>query len=243
MKKSILLAALFLIGITSFSQDSLSSSQQQHVVVVAIDKPASHLREFDDSALESFRNDSDFQYHVVKRKSESWFDKIISWLLYYFFQSIFFLTGTIPGKILFYGLCAAIIIFAIAKLLNIDVKEMFYSLRKPKEANIKIHEEDIHEISFDQRIEAAYQNKQFRECVRLTFLYALKKLSDNQLIAWKVGKTNDDYLSELKQHPTRLSLQELRLYFDYAWYGDFDVDENTYREIQKVFADFSQKLK
>lgn len=242
MKKIILFCLLLSIGLTSFYQTTASSPDS--ISVANVDRAPSYLREFNNDKLESFRKDKDFQYHVeTKAEGDGWFDKIIGWLLYYFFRTIFFLTGTIPGKILFYGLCIAIIIFAITKLFNIDMKEMFYSMRKPKESNIKIHEEDIHEISFEERIEAAYQKKQFRECVRLTFLHALKKLSDNQLIAWRPGKTNDDYLIELKQHPTRMSLQELRLYFDYAWYGHFEVDENTYNEIRKVFTDFSQKLK
>lgn len=211
--------------------------------VRGISEPPTNIRKFDESTLSTYRADRDFQYRVEQRKDgETCLDRLLQYLIYYFIRSMSFLTGTVPGKIIFYGLCLAIIIFAVTRLFNIDVKEMFFNARKTKAASIAIFEEDIHEISFEERIEDAYQKKQYRECVRLTFLFSLKKLSDQNLIAWKAGKTNDDYLRELSQHPSSGALQELRLYFDYSWYGHFEVDENIYQNIRKVFTDFSQKI-
>jgi len=45
------------------------------------------------------------------------------------------------------------------------------------------------------------------------------------LIQWMPGKTNDEYMAELQQHPTQPRLQELRYYFDYAWYGHFEIND------------------
>jgi len=230
----LILTCLFAgFGASAFASDSTHVYQSSKPGVT---------RAFDDDALEEFRNDSDFIYHVQPRKEEGLFDRIIGWILYYLLKTLAFITGTVPGKLLFYTFCVLLILYAVIKLFDIDVKEMFYSMGKPKQGSMTIQEEDIHEISFDERIDEAYRNKDYRECVRLNFLYALKKLSDKDLIQWKAGKTNDDYMRELKEHPTKPTLQELRLYFDYAWYGHFEVDEDTYRTIRNVFGDFSNKI-
>jgi hypothetical protein len=232
--------AIFLLTLIAWatSADAPDTAYQ-----VSVSPLPSTIRPFDDQALDDFRDDSDFQYQEKPGSEEaSLWDRILAWILYYLLRTVAFLTTTVGGQMLLYTLCALIILYAIIKLFNIDVKEMFYNVGKSKQAAMVIEEEDIHEISFEQRIEEAYRKKDFRECVRLTFLFALKRLSDRQLILWKAGKTNDDYLRELKDHPARLSLQELRLYFDYAWYGHFEVDETTYKVIRQTFGEFSNKI-
>ena len=74
------------------------------------------------------------------------------------------------------------------------------------------------------------------------FLFALKKLADAHLIKWIPGKTNDEYLFELRQHASRSNLQDLRYYFEYSWYGHFEVTEQTYQHIKDVFREFKTKL-
>lgn len=200
------------------------------------------LRKFDQGKVNEFRNDPDYQYKAIKREGMTWWDRLWFAILEFIARLFALATGTVLGRIIFYGLCAALIIFFIIRFLNVDIKEAFYRTTKAKAANLSAEEENIHEISFEDRINDAYSKKDFRECVRLIFLYALKKLADKQIINWKPGKTNDEYWRELNQHPARQSWQELRLYFDYAWYGHFDIDERTYSEIQNVFADFNNKV-
>lgn len=200
------------------------------------------VRTFDAERLNAFKNDPDFEYIPPKREASTWIDMILMLILEFIARLLDFTMNTVYGKILFYGICLAIVLFAIIRLLNVDVREIFYSAKRASSMPVITEEENIHEINFEKDIQEAIRRKNYREGVRLIFLYALKKLSDQQLIHWKPGKTNDDYLAEVRQHKIRTSLHELRLYFDYAWYGHFDVNENTFREIQEVFADFNKKL-
>lgn len=200
------------------------------------------LRKFDANKVNEFRADSDFQYKAIKREGLTWWQRLQMAILEFILRLFSLATGTLLGRIIFYTLCAGLLIFFLIKFLNIDVKEAFYRSSKSASPKSVDEAEDIHEISFEERIQEAFQKNDFRECVRLTFLFALKKLSDRQAITWKPGKTNDEYWRELSQHPARQPWQELRLYFDYAWYGHFDIDEKTYQEIQSVFEDFNRKV-
>lgn len=222
------------------SEGGWAESASRYVVVA--DSMHIQSRTFDDETLSDFRDNPDFQYILPRKQSVTWIQTILRWIVEYILRALNFATNTIVGNILFYGICLAVVLYAIIRLFNIDARELFYVYRKPAAAPFVIEEENIHEIDFDKLIQEAIKKKNFREGVRLLFLYALKKASDNGLITWKPGKTNDDYMLELRQHAVHSSLQELRLYFDYAWYGHFEVNEKTFGGIQQVFQDFNKKL-
>lgn len=238
MTKTLLAFCLYFLSSLSLnayaSVDSLNRINTDNGEIV--------LRKFDLAKVNEFRNDPDHQYKAIKREGVTWWDRVWFAIMEFIARLFAMATGTVLGRIIFYGLCAALIIFFIIRFLNVDIKESFYRTTKARVTNLSAEDENIHEISFEERINDAYRQKDFRECVRLTFLYALKKLADKQIINWKPGKTNDEYWRELNQHAARQSWQELRLYFDYAWYGHFDIDERTYSEIRNVFAEFNNKL-
>ncbi len=191
--------------------------------------------------LEKYRADSQFQYGRPQEAVSPW-QRFIVWLLSILGRFLYFTTQTLIGKIVFYALLAGILLWVILKLLNIDVKDLFYGKSAGSTIDFKIAEENIHALDFDTLIENAVQNKKYRDAVRLTFLYSLRKLSDANMIHWLPGKTNDDYLKELNQHAVTPRLQELRYYFDYAWYGHFEINQQTYNEVQRTFQDLKSKL-
>jgi hypothetical protein len=238
MTKTLLLFCVsFLLSLSLNAHSAIDSLGQ-----IKTDNGAITFRQFDQGKINGFRDDPNYQYKAIKRQGLTWWDRLRFAIMEFIARLFALATGTVLGRIIFYGLCAALIIFFIIRFLNVDIKEAFYRTAHTKANRLSVDEEDIHEISFEERINDAYSKKDFRECVRLTFLYALRKLADKDAINWKPGKTNDEYWRELNQHPARQSWQELRLYFDYAWYGHFDIDERTYLEIQNVFADFNNKV-
>jgi hypothetical protein len=220
----------------------LANESVDSVVHVETDQGSISLRKFDNEKVINYRSDSDFQYKATKEEGITWWDRIKFAIMQFIAQLLSLATNTLLGRIIFYTLCISLLLYFLIKFLNIDVKETFYRSSKSSTPGTAHDEENIYEISFEERIKEAYDRKDFRECARLTFLYALKKLSDRQVITWRPGKTNEEYWQELNQHPARQSWQELRLYFDYAWYGHFDIDEKTYGDIQNVFGEFNRKL-
>ena len=88
---------------------------------------------------------------------------------------------------------------------------------------------DIHNIDYEQQIREAISNKDFRLAVRLWFLRTLKSFSDKELVQWKIDKTNSDYYYELSGSKYQKDFGDVSKSYDYIWYGEFPVDEISYR--------------
>lgn len=211
------------------------------VFVFANDTLRIQERSIDHIALEKFKANTAFQYGRPQEGVTPW-QRFVVWILSMIAKFLFFATQTLVGKIIFYALLAGILLWVILKLLNIDAKDLFYRSNTSSKIDYKLVEEDIHGLDFEKLIDAAVQKSEYRNAVRLTFLYALKELSDADAINWLPGKTNDDYLKEVKYHIAATKLQELRYYFDYAWYGHFEINEDTYRQVKSSFHELKSKL-
>ncbi len=198
-------------------------------------------RSFSKSKIDGFKADTEFIYGRPQQGQSFW-SRIVIAILGFLGRLISFTTNTFIGKILLYGICLTLLIYVILKLMHIDARGLFF---KPVASAMhsSVLEENIHELNFDQLIAQAVERKEYRQAVRLTFLHALKKLADANLIKWLPGKTNDDYLREIKNHPSLPRIIELRYYFDYAWYGHFEIDSVTYQSIRTAFQEFNQTIK
>jgi hypothetical protein len=103
-------------------------------------------------------------------------------------------------------------------------------------------DEDIHEIEFVSEIEMAVREKNFRKAIRLMFLNALKDLSDQQLIRWKLNKTNYDYIAEMADNKMQRGFMGITVVYEYSWYGDFQITEKQYKKVAVEFEQFNSKL-
>lgn len=199
-------------------------------------------RALDEKKIAEYRADPEFRYNRPQ-EGLTWWERFLIWLSTWIGRILGFATRTTLGKFFFYAFWSLLILYVLLKLLNVDVKDLFFRSPARQSINFKIAEENIHALDFEKLIQEAVEDKRYRDAVRLIFLYSLRKLSDAQLIQWMPGKTNDEYLSELKQHPARPRLQELRYYFDYAWYGHFEVSDETYAGVNQTFRQFNETLR
>ena len=130
----------------------------------------------------------------------------------------------------FLGIVAlGFIIYFLVKYLNSKNGNFFFGKKNKKLApkSTEIHE-NIHEINFPQLINKYELEKDFRLAIRYRFLSVLKLLSDRNKILWMPEKTNQDYVSELKDETSKKQFLELAYIFDYVWYGDFSISESDY---------------
>lgn len=102
--------------------------------------------------------------------------------------------------------------------------------------------EDIFAIQYQQEIDKALAQGNYRLAVRIHFLRLLRNLSDKNMIQYKQEKTNLDYLMELSSKTWYAEFFRLTRHFEYSWYGQFDVVEDTYRVIANEFNQFEKKL-
>jgi hypothetical protein len=95
----------------------------------------------------------------------------------------------------------------------------------------------------ESRLENALKNEVYREVIRIYFTMILQELIRLQLIKWRLEKTNQQYIYEVKNQELRAELRKCTRYFDIVWYGEYNIDRSKFEEIQPHFTQFIQTLK
>lgn len=128
--------------------------------------------------------------------------------------------------------------FIIKYILGKDGNFIFGKKNKKLDLNVEELHENIHEINFPESIAKFEHAQDFRSAVRYQFLYILKKLSDKKLINWNPEKTNKDYAAELKALHLKNEFSDLAYIFDYVWYGEFNIEEQSYQKFKNKYQSF-----
>ena len=187
---------------------------------------------------------NEFDYKTSKPR-ESFFEKLqrkIAQLIRAIFGDTSMETSsqitTVVIRLFAIVLVGFLLYFIIKFLINNNGLSFFGKKNKKVEITDEELHENIHEINFPQSIAKFENDGDYRSAVRYQFLYILKKLSDKKLILWNPEKTNKDYVSELKANHLKNDFYNLSYIFDYVWYGEFSIDENSYNKFKSQFQSF-----
>jgi Domain of unknown function (DUF4129) len=146
-------------------------------------------------------------------------------------------------KYVMLAIALGLLVLVIIKMAGMNIANIFN--RTPKNINIPYSEslENIHHITFEEEIEKALGQRNYRLAIRLLYLSTLKQLNDANFIHWQADKTNSAYINELADAEKRQSFSILTRQFEYVWYGDFPVDGPSFQNINTLFHDFKMMLK
>ena len=103
--------------------------------------------------------------------------------------------------------------------------------------------EDLFAINYQREIDKASRQGNYRLATRLLFLRLLKNLSERNIIEYKQGKTNFDYLLQLQPTGYYPDFFRITRNYEYSWYGQFEVSEEKFQIIKKDFDQFENKLR
>jgi len=146
------------------------------------------------------------------------------------------------GSMIVYLLGGALLIYLTMTLLRVNAFRVLFSHGDISNSSYNVLNENIHEMDFEKLISEAVTNKDYRLGTRLIFLSALKTLADKHLLDWHPGKTNHDYMAELKRPDLKEGFNHLSLYFDYAWYGNFEVSLDIFQRMQGIFHNWRNQI-
>ncbi|GHM99930.1 hypothetical protein WSM22_14200 [Cytophagales bacterium WSM2-2] len=198
-------------------------------------------REFAIGHVKKLKSDPSLNYKQPPTVAESLWDRFKRWLAELIGELLRGATTTNIGQLIMYVLGGALLIVLIMLLLKVNAFKMLASGGDSPQTSYQVFEENIHAIDFDKMIAEATNRNDFRHATRLIFLYALKILSDQHLIDWNPGKTNHDYVEELQRTDLKPGFNDLSIYFDYTWYGNFTMTSETFRGVQTVFNDWKEQ--
>jgi hypothetical protein len=147
-------------------------------------------------------------------------------------------------KWLFY----AVLLFGVLMLI---LKGNFIFGFKPKNAKVDeiISEttaiesaEQLKTIGYEDQIQRAEEQGNYRLATRLYYLWTLKKLIDDDLIQFHIKKTNRDYCQELIGKTVYQNFDQCTQYYNYVWFGEFKIDDSTYTKIKTEFKTLLNQL-
>jgi len=233
-----------LLSTTALSQDSLTTEADYIEDVVWGDTLTQttfedtlkvEARNLDSEKLQKLKTDKDFDYSQSPIVGESLWERFLRWMGEFINKLLRGAVNTNWGRVLLYAACLIVLIMIVLALLKVDAfKVLFKGADSPSVTGV--FHENIHEMDFEKLIREATEKGDYRNAVRLVFLYSLKLLSDHHHIHWQPGKTNHDYLDELKIIELKTGLGELSFYFDYAWYGGFAISSAQFDRVKNIFS-------
>jgi hypothetical protein len=199
------------------------------------------VRSFDDKALQDLKRNKDFQYDRLTEPAKSLWERFWDWVWWQITQIMRTKQGrtTVWSILLLFGVAA--IVFFVVKVMGMNKQGLF---ARSSESNLSYTAtgEDINSISFDEAINNAIDNRNFRLAIRLLYLQSLKHLSDKGYIDWQINKTNNDYIVEVLGKPWQSLFKKLTYNFEYSWYGEMNVAEEDFRNLQVQFQQFNNQL-
>lgn len=100
--------------------------------------------------------------------------------------------------------------------------------------------EDIFAINYQQEIDKAAAQGNYRLAIRLMYLRILRNLSDRDIIQYKQDRTNLDYLMQLQPTAYYRDFFRVTRHYEYSWYGEFNVSADAYSIIRHEFDQFEK---
>lgn len=241
--RHILSICLFLgLAITCQAQDFTWEQEEAAVEVRSFDETrrqqylADEAYEYDRHLLEK---DEKEKRNLQKEQSGFW-ERVGSAILSFFFDDA---VGSLSwGEVMLYVFAVLGSLFFVLIYFKVDVRSAFRREGKRTPVTLEDMPRDIQQLDFEQLIARATQSGNYREAVRLLYLETLKVLSKTNRIQWKINKTNQDYLYELRTSPLRREFSDLTLRYEYVWYGDFEVGKRGFEAMQGIFRRFQAKV-
>lgn len=181
-----------------------------------------HYKPFNKELIKELQQTETYIYPLTEgEKGLTPWQKFLRWLGNFLSFDI----NPVWWEYLLYIALFAIFIFAVIKLLGLSVNGIFSRPKPTGALGFNTLQEDVTKRNLYTEIEEALANNNYRLVVRLRYLQALKILAEQELLIIKQGKTNFDYVYELKDGSKKDNFTRLANLFDYVWYGFFEVNE------------------
>jgi len=214
---------------------------------ILMDSSAAEERTFNSSFKENYQ-DNDFVYEQ-KVNETNWWERFKEWLADFFRRLFNFSDDTVSMQfveILIKVLAVLLLIFVIylivKSIMNGEGQWIFGKSSDKKVINYEEIEKNIHLIDFEKLIKDTLKSGEKRLSIRYYYLWLLKKMAEKNIIEWDVEKTNTDYLYEIQNPAFKSKFEYVSYLYDYIWYGEFDLDEETFLKAKTAFENTIQSI-
>ena len=238
----LIIILLFFISTGYAKSDSLDMAK-----VYVDDTSKVKARHFESDFKSSYTDDN-FIYEIKAPEKSAWdsFKQAIANFLNELFGSTVNGISAKTISTIFYciaGLIIILVIYLIVKaIMNKEGKWIFGRSSDTKIIDYSDIEQNIHNVNFEKLIQEAIAQGNNRLAIRFYYLWLLKKMTDKSIIEWDIEKTNSDYFYEIKNEKLKNDFSYLSYLYNYIWYGEFELTEDTFSKTRKSFETTFQFL-
>ena len=101
---------------------------------------------------------------------------------------------------------------------------------------------EIPKSELELLLEAALQKGDYREAIRIWFIFLIKELRHKNWIAWERKKTNVHYLREMSERRQYDAFSTTVRYFELVWYGKRQLSQVEYRALEPLFSQLLKEV-
>lgn len=222
---------------------------QNDSTAVTYDTAPLEVRQIDDTDLQKYKDDTTFDYEEIDSEN-TWWNNFTTWLSNIFrriFEGIFGIqkaAGLLAFflRILPYLLMGVLIFLLVKFFLKVNAQSLLQPRKEQNAVGISEEENLIKNQDLQQLVQKALADKNYRLAVRYYYLHLLQLMTDKEIIAWEIQKTNDDYLREINRAELKQPFSVITRLYEYIWYGDFPMDASKYNKAETAFSNLQKTL-
>lgn len=182
-----------------------------------------------------------------KEVSESFFTRLQNWFRN-FLKKLFRLADGPSSDLLlsiiefgFYAIvCILVIFFIVRAYRNNAFRNPVAHQSNSLDEQVESIEAVMKEDNFQQRIQQAVQEQDYRMAIRYYFIWSLKSLKEKGIIEFSSEKSAEDYVIEIQDAPTKSAYSYASYLYTYIWYGNFEIDAQQYATYEPIFIKLIQ---
>ncbi len=186
----------------------------------------------DTHTIQSFKEKKEFDYYSSGIEGRS-LSEIIGEAIQRLFNRLFnvHISKTQANTVFWIVLVVLVIILVL--LLFVFKPKLFFRNKKIKPA-YTLGEERIDRNDYDHLIAAALAAGNHADAIRWCYLHTLKKLDEEELIAWEANKTVNEYVATLGRKDLKPAFTQLSRLFLYIRYGNFEAGRIDYDKAEDL---------
>ncbi len=190
----------------------------------------------------------EFTYEYSSENS-GWWTRFKRWLSD-FFKNLFDINSDTKAtdvtdvilNIFFVVIFLMVVYFIVKAIINKEGRWVFGKSSDKTIIPITDIENNIYDTNFKVLIANAEKENNYRLAIRYYYLWLLKTLSQEDLIAYDVEKTNSDYYREIKNKRTQKEFSYTSYLYNHIWYGEFDIDEAQFKKAKNTYTQLLRTL-
>lgn len=161
-----------------------------------------------------------------------------------FFQGLFGFFGSGLGNLLLWILVLAIVGFILYSVFISKDSFLFGKERKKMRDDDAgtPNEDDIASTDWEELSQQAIKSGDMRLAVRYSYMWLLRLLQQENLINYRIDKTNYDYYSELNETPYKQPFRQLSRQYEYVWYGQYPISDAAFSGYLEQFNQLKKQL-